>query len=218
MELYFTRHGKTQWNLERRFQGMTGDSPLLPESLAEVARLGEHIAKVPFEAVYASTSLRAQTTAKAIIDCLEKPAPLYLTDDLRELGLGTLEGQLIDEVVQEHPVALDNLRHHLDVYDPSAFHGESIQDALARIEKVVTQAVAKHHGPLLFVGHGASLTAAIQWFSGKDLAHLRDMGGLVNNSLTIMETAEPENALPYRLTRYNDASFLAASDGRDALS
>ncbi|MCB6775816.1 histidine phosphatase family protein, partial [Phocaeicola dorei] len=29
MELYFTRHGKTQWNQERRFQGSNGDSPLL---------------------------------------------------------------------------------------------------------------------------------------------------------------------------------------------
>lgn len=27
MELYFTRHGKTEWNLERRFQGSNGDSP-----------------------------------------------------------------------------------------------------------------------------------------------------------------------------------------------
>ncbi|WVT92775.1 histidine phosphatase family protein, partial [Enterococcus durans] len=26
MELYFTRHGKTEWNLERRFQGSNGDS------------------------------------------------------------------------------------------------------------------------------------------------------------------------------------------------
>ena len=31
MQLYFTRHGKTEWNQARRFQGMMGDSPLLPE-------------------------------------------------------------------------------------------------------------------------------------------------------------------------------------------
>ena len=29
MKLYFVRHGKTQWNLEGRFQGANGDSPLL---------------------------------------------------------------------------------------------------------------------------------------------------------------------------------------------
>lgn len=218
MDLYFTRHGKTQWNLERRFQGREGDSPLLPESLAEVARLGDHLAKVPFEAVYASSSPRAKTTAEEIIKRLDAPVPLYLTDDLRELGLGTLEGQLIDEVVHDHPVALDNLRHHLDRYDPSAFNGEAVQDALERITQVVVQAAASHQGPVLFVGHGASLTAAIQWLAGKELAELRAMGGLVNNSLTIMETTNAAKVPPYRLKVYNDASFLANSDGRDALS
>ncbi|MGL5342822.1 MAG: histidine phosphatase family protein, partial [Lactococcus garvieae] len=32
MKIYFVRHGKTQWNLEKRLQGQKGDSPLLPES------------------------------------------------------------------------------------------------------------------------------------------------------------------------------------------
>ncbi|MEK0398187.1 histidine phosphatase family protein, partial [Tetragenococcus halophilus] len=27
MRLYFTRHGKTEWNEQGRFQGMNGDSP-----------------------------------------------------------------------------------------------------------------------------------------------------------------------------------------------
>lgn len=33
MKLYFVRHGRTLWNLEGRFQGASGDSPLLPESI-----------------------------------------------------------------------------------------------------------------------------------------------------------------------------------------
>ena len=40
MEIYFVRHGKTQWNLEQRFQGGQGDSKLLPESLADIEKLG----------------------------------------------------------------------------------------------------------------------------------------------------------------------------------
>ena len=49
MQLYFTRHGKTEWNQARRFQGMMGDSPLLPESYKEIQLLGDAIANVPFE-------------------------------------------------------------------------------------------------------------------------------------------------------------------------
>lgn len=33
MKFYFIRHGKTLWNLEGRFQGASGDSPLLEESI-----------------------------------------------------------------------------------------------------------------------------------------------------------------------------------------
>ena len=41
MKLYFIRHGKTQWNLEGRFQGANGDSPLLETSIEEVSSSGE---------------------------------------------------------------------------------------------------------------------------------------------------------------------------------
>lgn len=32
MQIYFVRHGKTEWNLASRFQGGHGDSPLLSQS------------------------------------------------------------------------------------------------------------------------------------------------------------------------------------------
>ena len=148
MQLYFTRHGKTEWNQARRFQGMLGDSPLLPESHEEIK----------------------------------------LTD----------------------------LRNHLDRYDPSAFKGEPIQETLSRIETVVMDAVMQHEGPLLFVGHGASFTAAIQWLAGKPLAELREQGGLVNNSVSLLETNE-QKVLPFELKVWNEASFLSNQAGLDAL-
>lgn len=49
MKLYFTRHGKTRWNQEKRFQGMMGDSPLLPESLEAIKALGKELKDIPFE-------------------------------------------------------------------------------------------------------------------------------------------------------------------------
>ena len=64
MKLYFTRHGKTEWNQNRRFQGMNGDSPLLPTSYEEIRLLGQHLREVPFEAIYASPLKRARETAE----------------------------------------------------------------------------------------------------------------------------------------------------------
>ena len=43
MKLYFTRHGKTRWNQEKRFQGMMGDSPLLPEKFGSDQSIGQRV-------------------------------------------------------------------------------------------------------------------------------------------------------------------------------
>ena len=116
---------------------------------------------LPFKAIYSSTAKRARDTAEGINKELARPVEIFYTDKLRELGLGTLEGQSIDEMYQKYPENLPNLRNILIYYDPSPFHGETYcNQQSTRIETVVADAVAQHkNGPLLFVGHGASLTA-----------------------------------------------------------
>ena len=47
MKLYFVRHGRTLWNLEGRFQGASGDSPLLPESIDILKQLGQYLKDIP---------------------------------------------------------------------------------------------------------------------------------------------------------------------------
>ena len=54
MKVYFVRHGKTEWNLEARFQGYSGDSKLLEESFLDLESLGEYLATVPFDKIYSS--------------------------------------------------------------------------------------------------------------------------------------------------------------------
>lgn len=49
MKLYFVRHGRTVWNQEGRFQGASGDSPLLPESIETLKRLGQYLKEIPFD-------------------------------------------------------------------------------------------------------------------------------------------------------------------------
>ncbi|EOH87869.1 histidine phosphatase family protein [Enterococcus pallens] len=207
MKLYFTRHGKTQWNQEKKFQGMMGDSPLLAESFQAIETLGETLKDIPFEKIYSSSSRRAYLTAEGIKNRLSHPVEIIQSDDLRELGLGALEGQSIAKMYEKYGENMNHLRHRLDIYDPTPFGGEAINKMLSRTTGLVREAVAKaEEGPLLFVGHGASLTAAIQSLAGKPKAELRSMGGLYNNSLTILETTE--NDQPYRLLEWNNVDFL----------
>lgn len=215
MHLYFTRHGKTEWNLERRFQGMKGDSPLLASSYEEVACLGRELNTVPFEAIYCSTAKRARDTAQAIEAQLEHSVPIFAEDGLLEMGYGSLEGQLIDEMRLLYGPTLENMRYHLDQYDPTAFDGETVREMLVRMMHTITEKVMQHEGPILFVGHGTSMTAAIQALIGKPVSQLRDMGGLYNNSLTILTTNN--KVLPYTLVKWNDVSFLSDPTSADSL-
>ena len=66
MKLYFIRHGKTEWNLEGRFQGAGGDSPLLPTAIEELHILGKHLAKTRFDKIFSSDLSRAVRTAQII--------------------------------------------------------------------------------------------------------------------------------------------------------
>ena len=63
MKIYFVRHGKTEWNLEGRFQGAKGDSPLLSEARDELAELGVFLQNVPFDAAFSSDLKRAVDSA-----------------------------------------------------------------------------------------------------------------------------------------------------------
>lgn len=208
MKLYFTRHGKTEWNQQGRFQGKTGDSPLLSSSYQEVYQLAQIIKKVPLKKIYTSTSLRAKTTAELIQKELHNPIDIVYTTELKELGLGKLEGQLITEMEKVHPVELKNMRYHLDQYDPTVFQGESIEEAVNRVIKLIKQAQRIENGPCLFVGHGVSMTAAIQCLVGKTSNQWRTMGGLKNNSLTVVSTDGMNDDSSYKLEVWNDDSFL----------
>ena len=63
MKLYFVRHGRTVWNLEGRFQGASGDSPLLPDSIDVLKQLGQHLKEIPFDTIYSSDLPRAVKSA-----------------------------------------------------------------------------------------------------------------------------------------------------------
>lgn len=54
MKLYFVRHGKTLWNLEGRFQGANGDSPLLESSKDDLRQLARELQDISFDAIYSS--------------------------------------------------------------------------------------------------------------------------------------------------------------------
>lgn len=207
--LFFVRHGKTQWNLEGRYQGANGDSPLLPESYDQIHQLAGYLKGTPFAHCYISPLPRAQATAKTLLQDLGENIPTTTTVGMREFNLGKMEGMKFTDVAKKYPQELHAFRAAPGEYDPTAIEGETFPDLIKRMQPVVLDAVAQDvtgEENLLFVSHGAALVALIQSLLGTPIADMRKMGGLTNSSVTILEAYGPE--LSFKLIKWNDTEYL----------
>ena len=91
MLIYFLRHGLTEYNAEKRYQGQR-DIPLSPEGLAQLRR-----ADIDPKVVYISTLQRTRQTAEVLFP----DAELVPVDGLKEMNFGRFEGQTFVQVEQD---------------------------------------------------------------------------------------------------------------------
>lgn len=205
MRLYFVRHGKTEWNLEGRFQGANGNSPLLEESISQLQDLGQYLKDIPFDAIYSSDLERALTSAQIINQENKQPLKtVTTTPQLREWFLGKLEGQKISLIKAIYPSQMKAFRHNLACFNSKMFNAESLYQTTQRVRKFVESLETTGAEHVLIIGHGANLTASIQTLLGQPPARLRRFGGLDNASLTILETQDFKH---FDLIVWNDTSY-----------
>ena len=204
MKLYFVRHGRTVWNLEGRFQGASGDSPLLPESIDTLKQLGQHLKEIHFDTIYSSDLPRAVKSAEIIQSQLQSPCPLKSIPDLREWQLGKLEGLKIATLHAIYPQQINAFRSNLAQFDTKMFEAESLYSTTQRTIRFIKSLKGSTAERILIVGHGANLTASLRTLLGYKEAHLRKEGGLANASLTVLETDDFET---FTLERWNDTSY-----------
>lgn len=105
MTIFLVRHGETEWNRARRYQGWS-DSPLTEAGVGQAEALGRRLCAMP-EAVaaeiVASPIGRARRTAEIIAECLGRRVPLRFDDRLREISLGSWDGMDRRELVARQP-------------------------------------------------------------------------------------------------------------------
>jgi broad specificity phosphatase PhoE len=152
LTLYFVRHGETDWNAERRYQGQT-DVPLNERGRTQSRRNGEAMrAFLPGIAgadFVASPLSRAQQTMQILRASLGLDPNGYRVDSrLLELSYGSWEGKLQDDLPHTDPQGLADRQS--DPFRWRPVGGESYADLLKRtinwVETLERDTVVASHG------------------------------------------------------------------------
>ena len=156
-DLILIRHGRTDWNQQKRYQGQI-DISLNEEGVKQAHVTAEQLRDIPLEAVYASDLQRAHHTARI----LSKPRNLTPVPDprLREINHGEWEGLLYEEIRARYPVEF--ARFHEDPANASAPGGESILSLHQRVCSSFQDIISRHpDGQVAVVSHGLALATIL---------------------------------------------------------
>ncbi|HEV8678902.1 MAG TPA: histidine phosphatase family protein [Stellaceae bacterium] len=148
MTIFLVRHGETEWNRARRYQGW-GDSPLTERGVAQAEAIGRRLAAIPEAAdaeIVASPIGRARRTAEIIAGRLGRTLPLRLDARLREISLGSWDGLTRTDIMSRIGVRFEEFEWYFRTPD-----GESYEVFAGRIAGWLAET---GDGPLIAVCHG----------------------------------------------------------------
>jgi len=141
-QIFLIRHGQTAWN-KIRYQGW-GNPPLDQYGKEQSEMLWNGLKEEPIDKVFSSSLIRAVETIRPLP--IRKQLPVVLSDDLRELNYGLLEGKM----KKDHPLKVKRNNLYLPV--PG---GESLFDLYGRavrfIEGITSDLLSKKN--IIIVGH-----------------------------------------------------------------
>lgn len=162
MKIYFTRHGETLWNTEKRFQGWK-NSELTPKGLEQANLLRNKLKNVKIDRIYSSPIERAYKTAKILQD--NRDIEIVCYDELKEMNFGEWEGLTKEEIlkVEEYKNQYNNIFNNPKDY--KTFGGETIKEFSERlyrgIEKILSNRLDEN---ILIVTHGMCIKYIIPYF------------------------------------------------------
>ena len=101
MRIYLVRHGETEWNRIRRFQGRS-NLPLNQEGKKQAKALALALKNKPLMAIYTSPLIRSLQTARLIKD-FHPSAPILEEKGFIEMDLGEFDGMKVQDWAEQYP-------------------------------------------------------------------------------------------------------------------
>jgi len=198
-EIYIVRHGQTEWNIQKRYQG-SGDSPLTERGINQAKALNNYLKDMNFDKVFSSPSKRALHTAQIVSG---KPASEIITiSDFQEINLGKWEGKLYSEMENENPDLYHGFWHAPHLYKPT--DSESFTDLTNRTFSAFLNTVKQNIGKrILIVSHAAASMSILNKIENRPLDKFWEKM-LHQTSLSIVEAVDDKLSV----LKYGDTSHL----------
>jgi broad specificity phosphatase PhoE len=159
-KFFIFRHGQTDWNLQKRFQGRS-DIPLNETGRRQAEELAERLKHLPVEVILSSSLSRALDTAKIAFKGRE--VDILSSDALMETHMGDAEGMYKTDVLQtfgsdswERFVSLGDMEFR---FPNGESKGEQLKRSVEYLEKMSQVldfegvGVSTHGGVLLRLVH-----------------------------------------------------------------
>jgi broad specificity phosphatase PhoE len=204
--VYLIRHGETQWNTQRRWQGQA-DIPLNTSGIQQAELLAEwiHTRDVAFSAIYSSDLKRSFMTAQAIADRLQLETSS--SQAWREIHVGKWEGLSADDINIRFPGMYEAWLDNVETFVLP--NGESVGLLQKRIRAAFNEIVGKHCGEaIIVVTHGAALSALLAGLQKRNLKEAwRDPNRRIDNTGVIVVRANPTDG-ESEIAVYNSTEHL----------
>jgi broad specificity phosphatase PhoE len=167
--LLLARHGETDWNRDRRWQGHS-NTPLNELGREQARELAESLDGI--DAVYSSDLARSRETAEIVADRLG--LEVQVDERLRERSFGAWEGLTMEEIEERFQEAHDRWRSG---EGHGADDAEAFEAFAARVHTFLDDVLRRHPDEtVLVIAHGGSIRVIHALAGGLD--YVKDHGSI----------------------------------------
>ncbi len=202
LKLYIVRHGETEWNVIKRFQGQL-NTPLTEKGMEKLRETGKNLENVLFEEVYTSKLERTVKSAEIILNenrgYKNKKMELKRLAELNEVYFGVWQGLTYEEVFLKYPEEANNYFYNVKNYKAENVKAENLKDALKRFLRGINKILDSHKsGNILVVTHGTVFEMFINYVGNSSIFDI-DERTLIGNG-------------DYKIFSYEDGKFQEETD------
>ena len=202
LKLYIVRHGETEWNVIKRFQGQL-NTPLTEKGIKKLKETGKKLENVLFDEVYTSELGRTVASAEIILNenrgYRNKKRELQKLAELNEVYFGVWQGLTYEEVFLKYPEEGNNYFYNVKNYKAENVEAEKLEDALERFLKGINKILNIHKsGNILVVTHGTVFEMFINYVENNSIFDIDER--------TLMGNGD------YKIFSYKDGKFQEEID------